>query len=228
MRYFVFLLLMASVSSLGACGGRQNPAEVDSARSRLDGSSADRRCAEAEFRAAERLVEQAEEAWAARDYDDARRLAAAAELQTERAEAAAAANPDCQERPEVVEPVAAATTEPSFRPTSDFDGSYDFTPVYFEFDGAAISVEARRTLSEHAEFLREHPGVSIVIRGHCDDAGSTDYNLALGNRRSFAVQSFLRELGVAPNRMRTVSYGEEMPASADNPALNRRVDFVVR
>lgn len=228
MRYLVPFFLMAAVATSSACGGRQTPAEVDSARSRLDGSSADRDCAEAEFRAAERLVEQAEEAWAARDYDDARRLAAAAELQTERAEAAAAANPDCREQPVAVEPVAAVTTEPAFRPTSDFDGSYEFSAVYFEFDGASISAEARRTLTAHADFLRDHPGVSIVIRGHCDDAGSTDYNLALGNRRSFSVQSFLRELGIAPNRMRTVSYGEEMPASADNPALNRRVDFVVR
>jgi peptidoglycan-associated lipoprotein len=227
MRYIATTVLILLAFASTACGGRQNPAEIDSARSRLDGSSADRRCAEEEFRAAERLVEQAEAAWEARDFDDARRLAAAAELQTQRAEEAAAANPNCQDRPATVA-AAAPAPEPTFRPTTDYDGSYDFQAIYFEFDGATISADSRRVLTAHAAFLREHTGVSVVIRGHCDDAGSTDYNLALGNRRSFSVQSFLRELGVDSNRMRTVSYGEEMPASADNPALNRRVDFVVR
>jgi len=224
-----FLPLMTAITLISAPGCRRpEPSELDAARLRMEQASGERRCAEAEFEAAERLIAQAEAAWERRDYDAARQLAAAAETQTERAEQAAANNPDCQERDTTATATTTTPAATTTRPPSDYDGTYTFAPVYFEFDAWTLSPESRRTLEAHASYLREHPATTLVLYGHCDDAGSTDYTLALGQRRANMVREFLIGLGISGERMRSVSYGEEQPASRDNSALNRRTEFSVR
>lgn len=103
--------------------------------------------------------------------------------------------------------------------------------IHFEFDQSSLTPEAREILQRHAKWLAAHPGYSLVIEGHCDDRGTTEYNLALGERRATETMKFLVALGIDKSRIKTVSYGEEMPLDpAENEeawAKNRRAHFVV-
>jgi peptidoglycan-associated lipoprotein len=83
--------------------------------------------------------------------------------------------------------------------------------AYFDYDKASIRDDARSALAKTAEFLRSYPQVAIMIEGHCDERGSTEYNVALGDRRSDAAKDFLVSQGVATDRIQTVSYGKERP-----------------
>lgn len=102
--------------------------------------------------------------------------------------------------------------------------------VHFDFDKYDLSADARKTLSRNAQHLQATPGVRIRIEGHCDERGTTEYNLALGERRAKSTYQYLMDLGVDPNRMGVVSYGEEQPLDPRNNeeawALNRRAEFV--
>jgi peptidoglycan-associated lipoprotein len=101
--------------------------------------------------------------------------------------------------------------------------------VYFDYDSYTLKPEARRALDVNAGWMRDNPEAIVTIAGHCDERGSDEYNLALGDRRAKAVKSYLAALGIAPERLGTISYGEEMPASdgRDEAAWskNRRAEF---
>jgi peptidoglycan-associated lipoprotein len=111
-------------------------------------------------------------------------------------------------------------------------GEGSLADVYFEFDQFSLNSEARELLQKHATWLSAHPGLDLTIEGHCDDRGTTEYNLALGERRASETLKFLAALGIDRVRMKTVSYGEEMPLDASGTeaawAKNRRVHFVVK
>ena len=98
--------------------------------------------------------------------------------------------------------------------------------VYFDYDKYTIRADQTHITAADAKFLSEHPNVAILIEGHCDDRGSEEYNLALGDNRANAVKSELIKLGVSPNRIRTISYGKEKPfCTADDEncwSQNRR------
>ena len=104
--------------------------------------------------------------------------------------------------------------------------------ILFEFDSASLSVEAQEILRAKAEWLRENPRAQVMIEGHCDERGTNEYNLALGDRRAFSSKSFLVDLGIADSRLTTISYGEEQPidsrATEDAWAQNRRAHFVIK
>ena len=101
--------------------------------------------------------------------------------------------------------------------------------IFFEFDSSTLSAEAESILRAKAEWMRRNPSLTIVIEGHCDNRGTTEYNLALGERRAESVKRFLIDLGIAETRIRTISFGEERPlVMGDNEeawAKNRRAHF---
>lgn len=103
-------------------------------------------------------------------------------------------------------------------------------PIYFDFDRSDLRSEAREVLNQKAEVLRQYPDIRVRIEGHCDERGTVEYNLALGERRAEAARSYLIDLGIDPDRLTTVSYGEERPAvEGQNEAAwsqNRRDEFV--
>lgn len=106
------------------------------------------------------------------------------------------------------------------------------TPVYFDYDRSTLRPEAAEKLKGHAEIIRDIPGSAwVTIEGHCDERGTEEYNLALGDRRADAVKRYLVTLGVDPGKLRTVSYGELKPAveGHDESAWkqNRRAEFRV-
>ena len=103
--------------------------------------------------------------------------------------------------------------------------------VYFDFNKDELKPEARERLSKNAEFLKAHPDFQLTIEGHCDERGTNEYNLALGERRAAAARDYVVSLGVAGSRLRTISYGEERPLCSDSNEgcwqLNRRAHFLI-
>jgi peptidoglycan-associated lipoprotein len=98
--------------------------------------------------------------------------------------------------------------------------------VFFDLDDASIRPDQVSTIQTDAQFLKAHPDMRIVVEGHCDELGSTEYNLALGDKRAAEVKTALEKAGINSSRMRTVSYGKELPVCAQQSEecwrLNRR------
>ena len=103
--------------------------------------------------------------------------------------------------------------------------------IHFEFDSILLSAQAQEILRKKAQWLKENRTVSVTIEGHCDNRGTNEYNLALGDRRAYSAKVFLIDLGIAETRMQTLSFGEERPLDpGENEeawAKNRRAHFVI-
>ncbi|MGB9701081.1 MAG: peptidoglycan-associated lipoprotein Pal [Thermodesulfobacteriota bacterium] len=103
--------------------------------------------------------------------------------------------------------------------------------IFFDFDQAVIREDQKEVMLQNAQWLKAHPQVRVRIEGNCDERGTAEYNLALGQRRAEAVKEFLEGLGIAPKRMQTISYGFERPLDPGHNeeawAKNRRVDFTI-
>jgi peptidoglycan-associated lipoprotein len=103
--------------------------------------------------------------------------------------------------------------------------------IHFDLDSATLGDEARATLEKHALWLQGHRDVKVTVEGHCDDRGTVDYNLALGEQRARSTRDYLVGLGVSADRLRVVSYGKERPVDPGNNeaawARNRRAHFAV-
>jgi len=106
-----------------------------------------------------------------------------------------------------------------------------YEDIYFEFDKSNLLPMAQDTLRKKGEYLFSHPDITVVIEGHCDERGTNEYNLALGDRRAESTKRFLVDYGVLPIRLTTVSYGEERPLDPSHNreawAKNRRAHFVI-
>ncbi len=103
--------------------------------------------------------------------------------------------------------------------------------IYFDFDRYDVKAEDKPVLRAVADWMLENPDVKLVIEGHCDDRGTSEYNLGLGDRRAKSTKDYLITLGVPADRLQTVSYGEEKPLCTESTeecwAKNRRAHFVV-
>lgn len=103
--------------------------------------------------------------------------------------------------------------------------------AYFDYDKADIRPDAREALGKTGDFLRRYPQVKVAIEGHCDERGSTEYNLVLGDRRAQATRQYLISLGISADRMNTISYGKEKPSCMEHGEecwqQNRRGHFVM-
>ena len=101
--------------------------------------------------------------------------------------------------------------------------------VFFEYDSYDISQQYQAVLQADARFLQQHPNMNFIIEGHCDERGSTEYNLALGDNRANSTKQALISLGISANRIRTISYGKEKPFCTESTescwAQNRRAHF---
>ena len=103
--------------------------------------------------------------------------------------------------------------------------------IHFDFDKSNLRPDAQEILQRKADYLQRNPNLKVIVEGHCDERGTTEYNLALGDRRANSAKAFLVNLGVADSRLTTISYGEERPLDpASNDAAwakNRRGQFVI-
>ena len=118
---------------------------------------------------------------------------------------------------------------------TEIDANTLFSPftglqtVYFDYDSYALRPDALKTLSENVDKIKKVPNVLVQIEGHCDERGTQEYNLALGEKRALAVREHLIKLGISGDRMVTISYGEERPAVEGHDeaawSKNRRSEF---
>ena len=139
------------------------------------------------------------------------------------------------ELPEVQPSEAGATpeakiTEAEVKPEAGIQAS-ELKDIYFDFDQSAIRDDSRTPLNGNVEWFRKNPAAKVAIEGHCDERGSSEYNLALGERRARATRDYLVAAGVAANRISTISFGKERPFTLghDESAWkwNRRAHFVL-
>jgi peptidoglycan-associated lipoprotein len=117
------------------------------------------------------------------------------------------------------------------RSLDDLNRDSPLKPVFFPLDSADLDDSGRAVATANAELLKKYPTWVITIEGHCDERGTAEYNLALGERRAVAVKTYLVSLGIPPDRVRTVSYGKEFPFDPGHTdeawAKNRRGHFVI-
>jgi len=103
--------------------------------------------------------------------------------------------------------------------------------IHFDFDRSRLLPEAKKILRRKAKWLRSHHDVSVIVEGHCDERGTNEYNMALGDRRARRTKSFLVDMGIGRGRLTTISYGEERPVDPRHNekawAKNRRTHFVI-
>jgi peptidoglycan-associated lipoprotein len=124
-----------------------------------------------------------------------------------------------------------AEDEVANRSLDELNRNSPLEPVFFSLDSAELDETARATAMANADLLRKNARWIITIEGHCDERGTPEYNLALGERRAVAVKTFLVSLGISPDRIRTVSYGNEFPFEPGQTesaySKNRRGHFVI-
>ncbi|HVB38482.1 MAG TPA: peptidoglycan-associated lipoprotein Pal [Vicinamibacterales bacterium] len=135
------------------------------------------------------------------------------------------------EQPPVVPPEPIQEDTLSSSSLDTLNRNSPFKDVFYEFDSAELSADGRAALQADVELLKKYPTWKITIEGHCDERGTAEYNLALGERRAGTVEAYLVSLGIAADRMRTVSYGKEFPFDPGHDeaawAKNRRAHFVL-
>jgi len=199
--FVIFCLAVSLVSFSGACAKKQVKEEAPV----IDTSAEDaaRKRAEEEAAAAKKRAEE--------------EAAAAAKKRAEE-EAAAAAKKRAEE-------------EAARKLLQDQINAFESEKIYFDYDKADLKPEAQAVLEKKAKFLNENSSFAVTIEGHCDERGTNEYNLALGERRADAAKKFLASLGISEGRITTVSYGEEKPVAVGHDesawSQNRRDEFKV-
>ena len=133
--------------------------------------------------------------------------------------------------PPVVTPTVPLESDIGSKNLDELNRASPLAPVYFALDSIEISPEGRAVLQASAQVLRQQPTWQVTIEGHCDERGTAEYNLSLGEQRALAAKTYLVSLGVAGDRLRTVSYGREFPFDPGHDesawSKNRRAHFVI-
>ncbi len=127
-------------------------------------------------------------------------------------------------------PPPAASAPPAVSEETLFE--QNIQDVFFDFNKSNIRADAQQSLTHDADFLRNHPSIDFVIQGHCDERGSEEYNLGLGDRRANAAAKFLENLGISADRITTISYGKDRPFCTEHTEAcwqqNRRDHLVMK
>ena len=141
------------------------------------------------------------------------------------------APPEPVSEPTIVPPEPVRDERIASASLDDINKNSPLKPVFFEYDSDELSPVAQKTLEENAGVLKTYATWTVTIEGHCDERGTPEYNLALGERRAVTARAYLVSLGVAADRLRTVSYGREFPFDPGHTeaafSLNRRAHFVI-
>ena len=133
--------------------------------------------------------------------------------------------------PTVVPPEPARDDAIASASLDDLNRNSPLKPLFFELDSAEVNAAGQAALDADAAVLKKYPSWTVTIEGHCDERGTAEYNLALGERRAVAARTYLVSVGIPADRLRTVSYGKEFPFDPGHDeaafAKNRRAHFVV-
>jgi peptidoglycan-associated lipoprotein len=194
--------------------------QTEAAIAASEQSAGAKHCPEKIAKAKELAKKGVEAYWACRT-DEAMKLLADARNLAKEAEG-------CQPPPPPPAPKPAPAPAPPPPPKKE---PVSFHSVYFDFDKATLKPEAKAELDRAAKILLENPDLTLELQGHTDSIGTDAYNKALGERRAKAVFEYLKAKGVAPHRLKVVSYGESKPVAPNNTekgrAKNRRVDLTI-
>lgn len=220
------LLLSVALFALG-CGGPPKEA-IEAAEQALREAVVVSSCAEKEFREAEEMLAQAKALVESGDYEEAEVKARLAQKLAESARKAGEERwEDCQK--------AKAPAEVAKVPDDEIDQLLKngrLGAIYFDYDEATLTDQSQKTLQKNAEWMRRNAASRIQIEGHCDEQGTAEYNIALGERRAVAVRKYLVQLGIEGARLSIISYGSEVPALVGNTdasfVKNRRAEFLVQ
>lgn len=228
-RILIIVSLALTTLALGACGSRPVEALSSAEKAMADADLA-KRCAPDEFLAAQKLLEKAKKLADEGEHARAKAVALAAEKKAKEAVAKAQARKEECLRPEQADQeVELSDQDDQDTSTSDDQLAGGLQPIYFDYNQPALTNEAKGILDSNAQWLLNNADVSIMVEGHCDERGSTEYNLALGEKRAKVTRAYLVRRGVNKDRMGLVSYGEERPAdygaNADAHKRNRRAEF---
>ncbi|HYE86833.1 MAG TPA: peptidoglycan-associated lipoprotein Pal [Vicinamibacterales bacterium] len=143
-------------------------------------------------------------------------------------------SPPAPPKPIVEQPISVPpmpADELSGRSIDDLNRDSPLKPLLFELDSSDVSPSGQLVLQENAAVLKKYPNMQVTIEGHCDERGTAEYNLALGERRALAAKNYLVSIGVPADRLKTVSYGKEFPFDAGHDesawSKNRRAHFVI-
>ena len=224
------ILIFAVIAGLAACGGRPVEALSEAEKAMADASLA-KTCAPDEYAAAQKLLEKANAFAEKGEHARAKAAAIAAEKLAKKAIAKAQARKEECLNPKTPDSIDAADFVDQSAPGLDAeDGPSDgMQVIYFEYNQQNLSEDAKITLDSNAEWLIKNESVTVTVEGHCDERGSTEYNLALGEKRAQVARKYLLRKGVEKNRVGIVSYGEERLADygSDEAAhkRNRRAVF---
>jgi peptidoglycan-associated lipoprotein len=119
----------------------------------------------------------------------------------------------------------------SGRSLDDLNRDSPLRPLFFELDSSEVSADGQRVLQDNAAIMKKYATWSVTIEGHCDERGTAEYNLALGERRALAAKTYLVSLGIPADKVKTVSYGKEFPFDPGHDdgawSMNRRAHFVI-
>lgn len=228
-------LILLGVVFMVSCGKNAKKA-IDEAQSAVDRA----RTAEAdkyapdEFQSAESLLSKARDQFEEKEYKDAKANAISAKDQADLAYNRA------QERKGIgVTPAkpdeSLAYNVPSLSEEGiaiEEQAKAVLKDINFDFDRYDLTEQAKAILVKNAEWLKKNPQIKIIIEGHCDERGSEEYNLALGQKRAQSVRDYMVSLGISPARIKIISYGESMPldpgSNEEAWAKNRRAHFAIQ
>jgi peptidoglycan-associated lipoprotein len=145
--------------------------------------------------------------------------------------APSAAAPESVVAPPPPAPPRDVESSPLSRDIADLNKAGYLKDALFDYDKADLRDDARATLAANADWLKKYPSIQVLVEGHCDERGTSAYNLALGDRRANAARDYLASLGVDGSRLKTVSYGKERPICTESNEgcwqRNRRAAFVI-
>jgi peptidoglycan-associated lipoprotein len=141
------------------------------------------------------------------------------------------APPSPVSEPTIVPPEPVPDDSISSASLDDLNKNSPLKPVFYELDSSELNAASQKALDENAALLKRYASWAVTVEGHCDERGTAEYNLALGERRAIAARAYLVSLGISADRLRTVSYGKEFPfdPGRDETAFskNRRAHFVI-
>ncbi|MDD5222654.1 MAG: peptidoglycan-associated lipoprotein Pal [bacterium] len=206
------------------------------------------------FKSAESMLDQAKNEMKAKEYDPARNSAlksqefsnrAIDEARKNKAIEEARKNNAVQTNPTEKEKAAGPTLNPAEITIAELEAQKvgpaamgegirisALEPIHFAFDDYTLTDKAREILTHHADWLKRYQNIKVLIEGHCDERGSNEYNIALGEKRAKSTRDYLAYLGVEADRFTIISYGEEIPVDPGHNetawAKNRRAEFVVK
>ena len=215
---------------LVACGGPPTQ-QLEEAEGALNDAILARKCAPEAYAAAVRMYEKAQKQSEDGEYEEAEASARAARKLADKARnKALLRKADCL-KPKDDPTDVSDFIDPS-APTDVSSDSGGLVTVHFQFNAYDLTPEARKKMANNASWLMKNPDAKVTVEGHCDSRGSTEYNLALGEKRAQVVRKYLVSLGVDASRLAIISYGEEQPLEYGETdrawARNRRAEFTVR